>query len=35
MMIVCFSRAIFLFRLWRCELQKAGIIEVVLSFNDD
>ena len=35
MMIVCVSRAPFLFRAWRCELQEAGIIEVVLSFNND
>ena len=35
MMIVCISRAPFLFRPWRCKLQEAGIIEAVLSSNDD
>ena len=35
MIIVRISRAPFLFRPWMCELQEAGIIEVVLSFNDD
>ena len=35
MMIVCILRASSLFRPWRYELQEAGIIEAVLSFNDD
>ena len=34
-MIVCNLRAPFLFRPWRYELQEAGIVEVVLSLNDD
>ena len=35
MMVVCFSRASFLFRSWRKKLQEAGIVNVILSFNTD
>ena len=35
MMIVCISRASFLFRSWEWKLQEAGIVEVVLSFDND
>ena len=35
MMIVCISRASFLFRSWRRKLQKKRIVDIVLSFNND
>ena len=35
MMIVCISRASFLFRYWRRNFQEAGIVDVILSFNND
>ena len=35
MMIVCISRASFLFRFWRRKLQEAGIVGVILSFDND
>ena len=35
MMIVCISRASFLFRSWRRKLQEAGIKDIMLSFNND
>ena len=35
MMIVCISRASFLFRSWRIKLPEAGIVDVFLSFNND
>ena len=34
-MIVCISRASFLFRPWRKKFQEAGIVDVILSFNND
>ena len=34
-MVVCISRATFLFRSWRKKLQEAGIVDVILSFNND
>ena len=33
MMIVCNSRASFLFRSWRRKLQEAGMVDIILSFN--
>ena len=35
MMIVDISRASFLFRSWRRKLQEAGIVDIILSFNND
>ena len=35
MMVVCISRASFLFRSWRRKLQEAGIVDIILSFNND
>ena len=35
MMLVCISRASFLFRSWRRKLHEAGIVEIILSFNND
>ena len=35
MKFVCMSRASFLFRSWRKTLQKAGIVDISLSFNND
>ena len=34
MMVVCISRASFLFRSRRRKLQEAGIVDVILSFNN-
>ena len=33
-MVVCISRASFLFRSWRRKLQEAGIVDIILSFNN-
>ena len=35
MMVVCNSQASFLFRSWRRKLQEAGIVDIILSFNND
>ena len=35
MMVVCNSQASFLFHSWRRKLQEAGIVDVILSFNND
>ena len=35
MMVVCISRASFLFRSWRRKLQEAGIVDIILTFNND
>ena len=35
MMVVYISRALFLFRSWRRKLQEAGIVDIILSINND
>ena len=35
MLVVCISRASFLFRSWRMKLHEAGIVDIILSFNND
>ena len=35
MLVVCNSRASLLFRSWRMKLHEAGIIDSILSFNND
>ena len=35
MIVVCISRASFLFRSWRKKLHEAGIVDVILSFSND
>ena len=35
MKFVCLARASFLFRSWRRKLQKVGIVDIKLSFNND
>ena len=35
MMVVCISRASLLFRSWKMKLHEAGIVDIILSFNDE